>query len=91
MEKFIENISIQKIINELEFENESIELFILQKTNNKIYSFEELKAIYDNELKIIVLELELINAIEGLRKERLIYVSDDYKEIVSIVNVKTSK
>lgn len=79
-----------KIINELEFENESIELFILQKTNNQIYSFEKLKDIYYKELKIVVLELELINAIEALKKERLIYVSDDYKEIVSVVNVKTS-
>lgn len=73
-------------INELEFELDSSDWYILKQANEKVISYEELIAGVRSDLDANFMDVEMINAIEDLKNEGLIYVSDDYSEIVSIVN-----
>jgi hypothetical protein len=34
------------------------------------------------------MEIEIINTLENLRFEKLLYLSDDYNEIVSVINTE---
>jgi radical SAM superfamily enzyme YgiQ (UPF0313 family) len=74
------------IIKELEFIGGSLDLFILEKVNSKICSFEDLIKSY-NMAVAPILDLEMINAIEELKIERILYTSDDYSEIISIIDI----
>lgn len=68
------------IINEIEFKQSSYEWLILTKCNKRINSLQEL-------CRELVLNTEqLVEYIENLNNEGLIYYNKDYSEIVSIVD-----
>jgi len=75
------------IVKELELNDESLELFIMNSTNGQLHSLQELFYLYNKKTNETILELELISVIEELKRERLIYVSNDYLEILSLINV----
>ncbi|MGC3977424.1 MAG: hypothetical protein QM751_03860 [Paludibacteraceae bacterium] len=76
-----------ELLKEIEFEIESLELFVFISTNEQILSFPELFDAYHKEKDGIILELELISVIEELKRERLIYASDDFTEILSLIDI----
>lgn len=72
-------------INELEFDMDSDEWLVLQKSNEEVVSLENLaKECSDSEdnMKTII---------DNLTEERLIYHNCDYSEIVAIVDISNSK
>lgn len=73
------------LINELEFDTHSTEWNVLQKANEEVISLAELAKECHIE------EKSLIPIIDGLFAERLIFHSSDYSEIVSVVDISTSK
>lgn len=73
-------------INELEIESDSLEWYILKAGNEKVISYTELLEYIKNDVDENAIEVEIINSIEELKAEGLLYVADDYKEIVSIIN-----
>lgn len=74
-------------INEIEFESESLDWYILRQTNSVVQSFDSLYASIKRDFNDDYLEVEVINIIEDLKDEGLIYTSEDYVEIVSVINV----
>lgn len=73
-------------INEIEFGQDSLEWFVLNKTNENVKSYNELKIDILNEVKDEFMDVEIINLIEDLKSEGIIYASEDYSEIVSLIN-----
>lgn len=73
-------------INELELESDSIDWYILKQANDKVVSYEELIEGVREKFDINFMDVEMINTIEELKNEGLIYVSDDHSEIISIIN-----
>lgn len=73
------------LINELEFDTHSTEWNVLQKANEEVISLVELAKECHIE------EKSLIPIIDGLFAERLIFHNRDYSEIVSVVDISTSK
>lgn len=73
-------------INELEFESDSLEWYILKAGNEKVISYTELLECVRKDIDQNVIEVGIINSIEELKSEGLLYATDDYKEIVSIIN-----
>jgi len=69
----------------LEFDTHSTEWNVLQKANEEVISLAELAKECHIE------EKSLIPIIDGLFAERLIFHSSDYSEIVSVVDISTSK
>lgn len=76
------------LINELEFEADSMDWFILEKSNKEVISFDELLSLVRIRFGIDIMDIEIVNIIEDLKEEGLIYVSDDYTEIISLINVE---
>lgn len=75
-----------EIISEIEFELGSLDWYILKKANNKIVSINQ--TISDlKKRQEEYLDIEIFNTIEELRKENLLYASDDYSEMVSVINI----
>lgn len=74
------------IINELEFDLASLDWYILEQTNKAILSYSTLLSTIKNYFDNTILDIEVINTIEDLKNEGLIYSSDDYAEILSIIN-----
>ncbi|MCD7914712.1 MAG: hypothetical protein LUG96_05260 [Tannerellaceae bacterium] len=70
----------ERMINELEFETHSIEWKILDEANNKVVSLQNLTNLFGKPQE------EIIDILNELKKERLIYINKDYTEIVSIIN-----
>lgn len=78
------------IINELAFELNSLEWYILQKTNCLVCSYEDLLKDMRSELKSLTFtDVEVIDVIKDLKEEKLIYTPQDYSEIVSIIDVNS--
>ena len=73
-------------INELEFELDSIDWYILNQANNQVISYVELIEGIRANFDINIMDLEIMNTIEDLKLEGLLYVAEDYSEIVSIIN-----
>lgn len=71
------------LINELEFDKDSIEWKVLQKADEKVVSLSELAA------ECHVEEKSLVPIIDILFAERIIFHNSDYSEIVSVVNIST--
>lgn len=72
-------------INELEFELDSLDWYILNKANDKVVSFGELMEGGRLNIDVNLMDVEMINAIEDLKNEGLIYATDDHSEIISII------
>jgi radical SAM superfamily enzyme YgiQ (UPF0313 family) len=75
-----------EIINTFEFDIESLDWFILLKANDSVVTINDLQIKIENEFKKQILNIELFNVLETLKSVRLIYATDDYSEIVTIVN-----
>ncbi len=73
-------------INELEFEIDSLDWYILKAGNEKVISYTELLNCIRNDIDKNVLEVEVVNTIEELKGEGLLYATDNYTEIASIIN-----
>lgn len=73
-------------VNELEFDLNSLDWYILSKANIKVISFEELNSWIKVDFTTEFMDIEIINMIEDLKSEGLIYISDDYSEMVSLIN-----
>ncbi|MCD8178987.1 MAG: hypothetical protein LUE98_16915, partial [Tannerellaceae bacterium] len=74
-----------KTINTLDFEKESMEWFILDQTNDQVLSFD---CLFDRCVEnFTTTKNELRDTIIELRKEKLMYVSSDYNELLSIVYI----
>lgn len=71
-----------------EFELDEIDWFILKKANAKVISIEFLMKEIRDKIKNEFMDIEIINTLENLKLEKLIYLSDDYKEIVSVINTE---
>jgi radical SAM superfamily enzyme YgiQ (UPF0313 family) len=71
-----------------EFEFSALDWFILQVANDSVVSIEQMLYAIENSLEEKYLEIEIINILEELREEKLLYISDDYSEIVSVINTK---
>ncbi len=77
-----------EIINKLEIEKKSLEYFILQESNESVLSFEYLMQKAKLIMNNIMTDYEVINILDELKREGLIYASHDYSEIVSVINIK---
>lgn len=75
------------VINE--FELDAIDWFILEQANSQVISIKFILQEIRNRIKKEFMEIEIINVLENLKSERLIYISCDYKEIVSIINTES--
>ncbi len=75
----------QVLSNEIEFDLISIEWFILSNSNSRIMSYNELYNSYKCQNNN-TLDFEFISCIEELKSEGLLYVSNDYNEIVAIID-----
>lgn len=74
------------IINELEIDYSSIEWCVLKHSNDEIFSIDKLKKMHPE-----ITDCEIINILEDLRKEGLIYTNNDYTEILSIIDIESIK
>jgi hypothetical protein len=61
-------------------------LFILKEVNGERKSLEEVTTSYKNQHPDIQ-DIEIIQAIENLKSERIIYMNDSYSEIISIIDI----
>lgn len=75
-------------INELEFELNSLDWYILLQTNNRVISYSELLKGVRANFDMNIMDLEIMNLVEDLKNEGLIYVAEDCSEIVSIINTE---
>lgn len=76
------------IINELEFERGAIDWIILEFCNDSVRSINEIVSLLKTTSHPELLDIELYNIIDELYVERLVYVSDNYSEIVTIIDTK---
>lgn len=84
---YIEKLN-NEIINELEIDYSSLEYLILHNSNNKVLTLNDLYNILSQSTKYSnIIDCELFNTLEELKKEGLIYTTKDYSEIVSIINI----
>lgn len=83
---YVEKLN-NEIVNELEIECSSLEYLILSNANDKVLSIDELYNLLPHSQYKNVIDCELFNVIEELKKEGLIYVTPNYSEIVSIINI----
>lgn len=75
----------KELVNALEISGDSIEMDILVLANEREISLEDLHSQTHYSIE------ELKSGVRQLEKEGLVYSSDDYNEIVSIVNIKNIK
>lgn len=74
------------VINE--FELDEMDWFILESANRQVIGIEFLLKEIKKKIKKEFMEIEIINTLENLRFEKLLYLSDDYSEIVSVINTE---
>lgn len=74
------------IINTFEFDVESLDWFILVKANESVITINELQTKIEKEFKEKILDIELIHVLEELKSIRLIYATENYSEIVTVIN-----
>ena len=74
-------------INELAFEQTSLDWYILTKSNSCVYSYNELLNDINSDFPNLPSSVDVIEIIEGLKGEGLIYASDNYSELVSIIDI----
>ena len=58
----------------------------MNQANNQVISYVELVEGIRVNFDINIMDLEIMNTIEDLKLEGLLYVAEDYSEIVSIIN-----
>lgn len=74
------------VINE--FELDEMDWFILESANKQVIGIQFLLKEIKDKIKKEFMEIEIINTLENLRFEKLLYLSDDYNEIVSVINTE---
>jgi radical SAM superfamily enzyme YgiQ (UPF0313 family) len=75
------------IINELEFEKNSADWFILEKANDSVVSFDDIQKSLRENFKREFLITEVFNIIDELLGAHLMYASDDMSEILTIIDI----
>lgn len=73
-------------IKEREFDIESIEFQILHHANKKVVSLDELDNIIRFNSRITIIEM-----IEKLYADGLVYRTTDYEEVVAVIDIETSQ
>ena len=73
-------------INELELEKDSVEWKILLLINNEVVSVDSLHQTLQNE-NFIIAKVDMINILDELASENLIFHNSDYSENISIINL----
>lgn len=77
------------IINQLEFSELSLDWFILKQSNNSVRSIDDLLCLWKTDISHLdEIKGEVVESINQLRKEKLLFHSKDYSEIVSIINTE---
>jgi Fe-S oxidoreductase len=76
-----------EIINELEFEKTSADWFILEKANDSVVSFDDIRDSLKEHFMMEFLNVEIFHMIEELLSAHLIYTTDDYSEILTIIDI----
>ncbi|MPM40979.1 hypothetical protein SDC9_87628 [bioreactor metagenome] len=76
-----------EIINELEFEKTSADWYILEKANDSVVSFDDIRNSLKEHFMMEFLNVEIFNMIEELLSAHLIYTTDDYSEILTIIDI----
>ena len=79
--EFINLLTIKELILD------DLDCYILLLTNEVVLSVDSLLKSIRNYFGDNLLDLEIMNTLENLKTERLIYISDDYKEVVSVINI----
>lgn len=74
------------VINE--FELDEMDWFILESANRQVIGIEFLLKEIKDKIKKEFMDIEIINTLENLRFEKLLYLSEDYNEIVSVINTE---
>ncbi|GEM_PF-6935607 len=74
------------LIKELEFNEDSLEWFILTITNQEMLTFNEVMCLCERKYMDDLLDIEVYNSITTLNQEGLLYVTDKYKQIISIID-----
>lgn len=69
-----------------EFELTQLDWLILRTANERVINIETLLDTIRKEISRDYLDVDLINVLEDLKTERLLYISEDYQEILSIIN-----
>lgn len=77
-----------RVVNELGFETGSIEWLILTLANDAPITINALTDSIRNQYRHNPLDTEIIDMIEGLKEEKLIYCNSDYSEIITLFNTK---
>ncbi len=76
--------------NELEFSFDSLDYIILSNSNKAIFSYEQLtKIISNNTAYVNMTDCEVFNCLEELKKEGIIYCTEDYSEILTIIDLES--
>ena len=68
---------------------DSLDWLILSTANAKVVSLEELLSLAKATIDSAMMDIEVINAVEDLKTEGLLYASDNCNEIISIINIDT--
>lgn len=74
-------------INRLEIEIDSLDYIILSNSNENVLSFKQLKEIISTTHYNNILDCELYDVIENLRKEGLLYTPYDYSEFIAVIDI----
>ena len=75
--------------NELEFSFDSLDYIILSNSNKAVFSYEQLtKIISNNAAYVNMTDCEVFNCLEELKKEGIIYCTEDYSEILTIIDLE---
>ena len=75
------------VISEFEIETNSLDYYILNFANESVIEISQLLELIRSNFNSKTLYLEIINTLEELKTEKLLYVSEDYSEIISIINL----
>jgi radical SAM domain protein len=78
-------------INILEFFVNSMDWFVLLECNNSVISFDDLYVRSQKKFDLNITETEFKEILNILKVEKLIYITPDYSEIVSVINTDLVK
>lgn len=76
------------VINKLEIAKDSIDYVVLSAANKAVIGIRELMSLIEKEIKENMTDCELINTIQSLRDEGLVYSNSDFSEIVSVIDIE---
>ena len=84
---YIEYMNLS-VINKLEIAKDSIDYVVLSAANKAVIGIRELMSLIEKEIKENMTDCELINTIQSLRDEGLVYSNSDFSEIVSVIDIE---